>query len=311
MRFAHALLACGISAMAVVGASSAVAQDNVSGPTVILDRYELQVGDQVLVTAYGFSARVVTISVCGNAARRGSPDCNMAASDGVPINLETGAAGAEMPVAEPPMPCPCLIRVSSPDNREVAVAEITLIGHPSAPVVGSFDAADSIDVSVVANQAPAGALDTLQASLGGPVDYVVVVTVRNRSAEMIDGLRLSGVGRRGDDDVTILELDDPGTVGPRLAWQQSVSASVPAPSWGDVRWEVSVTGAGPTLGASTTTSNMPWLLWVLGIVLVVDVVVLVTRLVIRRLRAERDEEPEPGDDATSDIDEGVLVGAAS
>jgi hypothetical protein len=138
----------------------------------------------------------------------------------------------------------------------------------------------------------------------------VTVTVRNRGTSDVVGVRTVGAVTRGGSDVDSLELTDPGTIGAGQTWRDTVVADVPTPSWGSTEWRLEVTGAGPPISATTDTSNTPWLLWVLGIVLVVDVVILVTRLVFRRLRAERDEEPEPDDvDVDAELDD-QLVGSS-
>jgi hypothetical protein len=264
----------------------------------------------MLVTVYGFDAGNVTIAVCGNSARRGSSDCNMTESSGLTVPPELATSGLEMPVAEPPMPCPCLVRVSSASNDEVAVAALTIVGHPIAPVVGESEPVDALGVSIVAAPREGGLVDGLQASLGGPVAYDVTVTVRNRGTSDVVGVRAAGALTRGGSEIDSLDLTDPGTIGAGQTWQETVVAEVPTPSWGNMEWRVDVTGAGPPVSATTSTSNTPWLLWVLVIVLVVDIVVLVTRLVIRRLRAERDEAPEPDiADVDTELDD-QLVGSS-
>ena len=87
------------------------AQGITSGPIVSLDRKELEPGQRVVLNIDGFESLNVTISVCGNDARRGSVDCNMYASEGLKLDTDGTSTVIQIPVAAPPVPCPCVIRV--------------------------------------------------------------------------------------------------------------------------------------------------------------------------------------------------------
>lgn len=294
-----ALVAVGLTAIGSIAVGMSVAAQTVTtGPSVMLDRYEMAPGERVVLTLDGFESRSVIIAVCGNDARRGSTDCNMPESEGLGIDLDRENTISSMPVAAPPVPCPCIIRVSSANNDEVAVAAITLSGHPVAPVVGTPGIGEPLAVSVVAEAAPDGFFGWVRSSLGGSTPYVVTVSVRNRSTELVDRVALSGsAGRTADNELTTVALVAPVLLEPGQTVSQTVVADLPAPVYGSVEWRVVASGAGPTATALDSTSHQPILLIVLTAILLVDVVIIVVRLVTRRRRNRQD--PNDADNQSS------------
>jgi len=275
------LPALGLAALAV--APIAHADPVVSGPSVTLEVDRVTPGEQVSMTIDGFTTGFVTISVCGNEARRGSADCNMVASEGLHLDRDGSSSLARMPIAAPPAPCPCIIRVSSRLNDEIAVAPIELIGHPVAPVVEQPARDGSLAVAIHVRAAPDGVVSWGRSSLGGPARYEVTVTVKNRTAVPIEHVKVvASAGRDAQDDLVHLQLDEPGKLGPGQTWQQVVTTEVPAPSFGDLVWRVDASGAGPSATAMTTTRHSPLLFMVVVALFVLDIGFLAIRFVIRR-----------------------------
>jgi hypothetical protein len=286
MMVRHALAAVLIAVAALGGLASAVAaQSQLSGPTVSLDRYELAPGERVRLTIAGFRSEVVNMAFCGNEGRRGSIDCNVRGTQA----RETEPGGvpviAEMPVAVPPVACPCIVRVSSQDNLEVAVVPITLVGHPVAEVVGGSEFNTPLFVDIVANAAPEGMGDELRSSLGGSTTYDVTIQVRNTATFEIERVALAATFTRlRYDDIRSIEIPDPGALEPGETWEQTVQVDVPSLTFGDVEWGATASGQGPSVTAIDTTTTTPVLLIVLGVVLLVDVVLLAVRLLMRMRR---------------------------
>ncbi len=287
--------ACLLATVLVVGAlipSFAGAQSNVTGPTVMLDRYEAAPGEDLSLGISGFQARSVTISVCGNEGRRGSVDCDMPAS----LVRETpeGLRNTGFRLTAPPAPCPCIIRVSSSDQREVAVAPFVLVGHPVADVVGGNTTVQAIGVAITANPAEASFGQTLRTSLGGATTYDVAIRVTNRATFEVENIAVAATFTRGwSDDTRSIEVPDPGSLAPGQTWTETVQAEVPALTFGDVTWQATASGQGPSVTATETTSSQPILLYVLVAILAIDLLILAWRLIARVLRRERGNwEPE-------------------
>lgn len=284
------------------------AQGTTSGPVVTLDRNEIDPGQRVVLNIDGFESLNVTISVCGNEARRGSVDCNMYASEGLKLDTDGTSTVIQIPIAAPPSPCPCVIRVSNRTFDEIAIAPITLIGHPVAPVVETPGQQGALDVTISANAAPPGLFSKARASLGGPATYEVTVTVKNTSTVPVPAVSLAGSVARSDDQLATLALEDPGLIAPGRTWQQVVTAEVPGPSFGSLRWRVDVSGAGPTVTAVGSTEQRPLLLILVVLFLVADVFLLAIRFTIRRRqRSQSMVAAEPIVEAIETVDTEDLV----
>ncbi|MEQ1704121.1 MAG: hypothetical protein ABMA25_28775 [Ilumatobacteraceae bacterium] len=276
------LLAVIVMTVAALLAAATAAEASITGPSVKLDRTRLRADERVAVTIDGFRALNVTISVCGNEARRGSEDCNMFASEGLKLDTDGTSTLIGIPVAEPPMPCPCVIRVSSRLNDEVATTPIEIIDHPVAPVVDGPAVTDPLEVTIEAVPAPPGVFERARSSIGGPTLYRVKVTVKNRSTVPYRQISLAGTAVRGNDQLAALPLTDAGEIKPGQTWEQIVNTEVPGPSLGSIEWRVTVSGAGPTVSATDTTRQRPLLLIVLVGLLIIDVFVLAIRYMMRR-----------------------------
>jgi hypothetical protein len=288
------------------------ADTSTTGPTVTLDPAEVKPNDYLVVSIRGFKAPYVIITVCGNEARRGSSDCNMAGSEGLRVdNLDSdGYTADRIPIAAPAADCPCVIRVSSRDTGELAVAPIVITGHPDSPVVDPTGLGNPIDVSISAKPKPHGVIETVRSGLGGPTRYDVTVTVRNHSTVPLTKIKVYGsAGRKSDNNLAELDLDDPGALAPGQTWRQTVSAVVPAPSFGSVDWSVTASGAGPTVTSTSSTRHRPVLLIVIVMLFAADIAFLLIRLLIRRHAtkaakrlAASDDEGQPPREESEPID---------
>lgn len=292
VAWVFAAVAC-VAAPAAVHASppatSQPATPVASGPTVAIERYEVSVGDKIGATIDGFHARIVTLVTCGNSAIRGSADCAMGASASRELSPD-GPLATAFTVEAPPVPCPCVIRVFSPGNDEVAVVPFTLLGHPSGPPIESPRQNLRLAANIVANPATAGAWTSFKAMVGGPATYDVTITVRNMSTITVSEITARAwVGRGIDDAIREIELPSVGALAAGETWAQTARVELPAATWGDVVWQAAVTGAGPTVTTAETTENTPWLLYILIGILIIDVLVLAVRFVIRIARRSKQQ----------------------
>lgn len=258
-----------------------------AGPSVTVDPPAARPGEPVAVTVSGFESMTVTVAVCGNLARRGSADCDVRSSEGLSPGLGGGEDGTRLFVTEPPVPCPCVVRAANSSHDEVATAPLEVIGVAVAPVVEPERTGPLLAVSVEVRRARSGLAGSARAALGGPTTYEVAVSVRNRTDETLDAVRVAGVSaHRFDDDAASFEVT-PGPLGPRQTWRRSVEVEVPAPAIGDLRWEVVASGAGPAVRAERTTTATPVLLLALLAVLAVDLAAMSWRATTRRRGGRR------------------------
>ncbi|MEN9643489.1 MAG: hypothetical protein RL238_158 [Actinomycetota bacterium] len=309
VRSAFALLA---TAAAVVGlAAPAVAGSILVGPHAELDRANVEVDDRVIVTIDGFEARVVTISVCGNEARRGSADCNMVASKGLRLDGDGTATTAQFGIAAPPVPCPCIVRVASRNADEVSVVPINLSGHPMGEIEDAGPGAaieDTLAVTFGVDDVTSGFGESLRHELGGPGRYEVTVTVKNRSTVTLTGITVSGdVGRRADEVASSFDFSGLEPLGAGETWEQTIRVDVPAPTFGELHWHGFVTRDGDTLAATETITHRPWLLVGVVLFLVLDIALLVGRWLVHR-HARGDADGPSGHPPMDEAPEMELVG---
>lgn len=268
-------------ALAVVGVGSGEVGAQ-SVPAVMIDRALVHPGEEVVVTLTSWSDPIVTVSVCGNSARRGSSDCSQVASQGVGINRDGTPTLTGYTITLPPVPCPCVVRAFSATQDAVALAPVEIIGAPTAPVSGDANE-PPVKVWIEARRASGGVLGALRSALGGPTGYEVTVSVHNRTAEPLDGVEVAGAATRGDADVASLALPDPGRLAPGQTWQHVVRSTLPAPVVGDFAWEVTASGAGPAVHAAAQTKAAPIVLVVLVALFAGDL----TAIALRPLRRRR------------------------
>ena len=283
-RRALAVALAALLAATLVASAVGAQEGEPTGPSIVLDRTSIRPGERVLVTLDGFDGTAVTISVCGNRAQRGSPDCNLTASEGLGLDTDGTPTMTEFPVAAPSTTCPCVVMASTTSYGEVAVAPIELIGHPVGPVVGS-STLEAVAVTVDVKRAPRGVLASLRAAVGGPTTYDVTVSVRNRSTATLEKIVLEGsAGRSRDGDLRALDLPPPPALAPGETWTHVARTEVPAPAVGTFAFTVTASGSGPAVSTVQTTRTLPLgLLLVVGM-LVVDVGAIAWRRRRRRLR---------------------------
>ena len=261
----------------------------ITGPTVTIDPAAVKPTERVAVAISGFQDTVATIAVCGNDALRGSQDCNMVDS----YSLRVGASyvqGLSMLISEPPASCPCIIRVTSNGNEEIALTPITIIGHPVGPLVGPATIGELVGVSIHASQSPTSFWGNFRPNLGGATPFDVTVSIHNTSTATLHNLDVNAAVGHGDTDyVADITFGRPDAVAPGQTWKQTVRTVVKSPAIGTLRWRVAVSGAGPTVTANQTMRRKPVLLMVACLIIIGAIFVLIIRLLISRhvRRAER------------------------
>lgn len=300
------LLAGTAALMVAWGAGVAAAQPSPEPvPRIVLDRTEVNVGDAVVATMSGLQGETVTVTVCGNLARRGSQDCANSSSVGDEL-LPDGPSYTQLVVAAPPVPCPCLVRAVANGSRDFAVAPVTIIGHPVGPVV-SPDGEPLVEVAVEPRRAVDGPIAMLRSALGGPTRYEVTVSVRNVSTERLDGVVVRGEGvQQLTDDVANLDEVRPGPIEPGATWSTTEVVEVAAPVLGRAHWSVTATGAGPAVEAEETVRHVPWALLVVVPILVLDAAVMSWRVTGGRWRRRRRLDEELADRERVDMAEADL-----
>ncbi|MEV6313978.1 hypothetical protein [Streptomyces sp. NPDC051776] len=138
VRFATAVLAV-LSVLALVllpasGAAATIAEAD-DGPSVRLSEAEAGAGGTITVTGKGWRPRtLLTLLICGQNMIGGTNAC--ANADGRAVTTRRdGTFTRELPVAEPPKPCPCVVHVATVTGEAASYdAPLKVAGHPVAPL---------------------------------------------------------------------------------------------------------------------------------------------------------------------------------
>jgi hypothetical protein len=204
--------------------------------------------------------------------------------------------------------------VTSDDNQEVAVAPVTIAGHPLADVVDPSEFVQPLVTEIDAVRIPAGIADRVRASLGGPLLYEVTVRVRNTATFPVEDVRATArYTREQYSDDRSIPIDDPGTLAAGANWEQIIEVEVPPLTIGDVVWRAEISAIGAPVLAEDSTTHQPIALYVVAVVLLIDAIVLLWRFARRRRRRKNarkrppdnpflDDQTSPIDDTATDID---------
>ena len=276
-----------ISVFAVATTLSGFTPVAANGPAISLDKTSVKPGERVVVNFSGWTTGFVTMSLCGNLAKRGSSDCNMAQSQIVQIGGIQATMAGELVASPPPGTCPCVIRASNLNTGESAVAAIDLVGFPLGPVIDS-GAQEPLDVSFEVTKARGSFIDRLRSGLGGRTTYEVTVVVKNQTSDILSEFSLSGSAERNSAELAAFDIPIPAEgIAPGEKWEHRISIELPSPVLGSYKWVIVASGAGPAVKAEETTNILPVVLIALVAVLLVDVAILSVRLFIRARRVLR------------------------
>jgi hypothetical protein len=288
-----------VAAMAV-GApmASVLAGSGASGPLITAPENAVP-GERITVRVSGFDTEVVTVSLCGNEARRGSADCNLPGSKAIGTAGNAAPVESDFIVVVPPTTCPCVLRATSRDGTQVAVTPIGILGHPLGPLQGQPPVSDVVDLDIAAEPVDGTTLDRLRRALGGPATYELTVEVTNTSGVTLRNLVLSAaVSTDGEEPATIV-VPKPEAIGPGDTYEMVVEHSLAALDVGTTVWTAEVSGAGDSVSVSTTTSYDPTLL-IVAILLIVFLLLLIPlRHIVARHRERQPEmegDEQPVDD---------------
>lgn len=276
-----------VSVLAVVITLSGLTPVAANGPAISLDKTSVKPGERVIVNFSGWTTGFVTMSLCGNLAKRGSSDCNMAQSQAIQIGGIQATMAGELVASPPPGTCPCVVLASNMKTGESALATIDLIGFPLGPVIDS-GAQEPLDVSFEVTKAGGGFVERLRSGLGGRTAYEVEVAVKNQTSDTLSEFSLSGSAERNSAELASFDIPIPAEgIAPGQTWKHKTSVELPSPVLGSYKWVVVASGAGPVIKAEETTNRFPVVLIGLVTVLLVDISILSVRLFIRARRVLR------------------------
>ena len=273
----------GIAALTLFSvAPSAGAETHVS---ISLSAGSAAPGAQLIVTGAGFPAHsVVRLALCGNAAARGSVDCDQESSSTIAPSDE-GGFRIPIPVVAPPTTCPCIVQATSIALDAPITVPLVVTGVPVGPIHQLVISETPLKIV----SAKLTGWGPFLAWFGAAPQRMLVLTVRNPSTESvaIPPFTLTRGGRSPDTIVRTIELGTLGA-GETRTYHVPVRFDVVAVGRLSVGGEVGVPGRSATFTAGTKA--FPWGLVVIA-VLAVQLVLLGLRDRARRRLSRPDAQP--------------------
>ena len=279
MRRAWALVLSGTVVLGAFSAfmSAATAAQSPPKPTIELSPQTLEPGKTVTITgAHWPEGSTLQASLCGNRALDGSANCVQDTA----VTMTPGPDGAildALQVTMPPAPCPCVIFVNLLASNLQLRLPVQVVGAPFAPAMRH--APPKITKSISA-EASVESTSSSGALFGGGAGRTLVLELHNKANVAIHRVLVVATWGKNERDHPIpsklVLLPAHRTVTVRLPFELDPLAL----GGYEVRGAAGV--AGNRVGFATHTSQWPWGLIAVLVLVVLGILVLVLRAIRRR-----------------------------
>ncbi|MGW0556235.1 hypothetical protein ACWDZ6_18850 [Streptomyces sp. NPDC002926] len=256
-------------------------------PEVKLSRAQAGKGGDITVSGTGWRpGTLLMLLICGQALPAGGVigGTNACAnSDGRAVTTDAkGSFSKEMPVAEPPKPCPCVVHVATVTGEQTVVdAPFTVAGHPTAPLPRQTGAGRLAVLAAARLEGDSGVL----VFFGAPPSRRLEFTIGNLgSAPVRDPVFQVGTAH-GVFAPQWEEQQWRGTIAPGQKVQVKLPVQLSAGSHGD--YQVSVKYGTKVLVEQPWGVGRPWgvtIFWLLLAVVVPAAVFRIGMAIVDRLR---------------------------
>ncbi|WP_433398394.1 hypothetical protein [Streptomyces sp. CA-146814] len=257
------------------------------GPSVTLSKKEAGKGGEITVKGSGWrSEALLMLLICGRSSPErgvigGTNSCANAEGRAVTTDRK-GAFSKRLPVAEPPVPCPCVVHVATVTGEQaMADAVFTVAGHPTAPLPPP---ADDGRLAVLATTRLEGE-SSLLTWFGAPPARQLVFTVGNLGTAPVDDPVFEIGTAHGVYAPQWEERQWRGTVAPGSRAQIKLPVELSAGAHGD--YQVSLRYGTKVLAEQPWGVGRPWgvtLFWVLLCLVVPAAVFRIGMAVVDKVR---------------------------
>ena len=273
-------------------------------PLVSLGQSSVELGGQVFVTGagWGLDGNLVQVQVCGNNAINRSQDCALGSSVSAALR-NNGEFSVRLTVAQPPAPCPCVVRVTSQATSAGVNEPIEIIGAP----IADLDISNLVPSRAVAvTEMHFEPQHSLSSMFGGSLKGTLVLTLESTADVVVRDPALAVAYGREADPTGFVAVPEVGDLAPGDVRTIEVPMSFDALSFGSNRVVASVDPLGPVEVRTMKYTVVPWGLVALAVLLAN----LVLWFTVRRMvnRRERNDVERPQDDVSAGDDERVLAG---
>jgi hypothetical protein len=281
-------------------------------PVVTLDRTGTAAGDQMLVTGAGWPVGAsVLVELCGQGGLRGSADCDMGNQTIAGVG-SSGTFTTALNVALPPVPCPCVVKVTDQASSLSATAEIAVQGVPTLPITRETLDLPERRIEVSSMEITGGSWTEL---FGLPAERTLAVTVVNTGAVAIEDPAVAIAWGGGDRPTGLVDPPDLEPMEPGATQTFQVDLPASGFAFGRRTATVEVQGLGEAGMSEASTSTHPWALLAIALVACQLLLLRIRNRVRRRLEPAAIDgaapppalppgpPPDPDPNADTDADE--------
>ncbi len=280
-----ALLGALSGLLLVLAASPGLAHDEPEAQVSMVQR--ARVGSDVRVTGTGLTpGSLVSLMVCGNSGRRGSPDCSLASTKEVGISDE-GTFSVPLQLLKPPRPCPCAVVVTG-GTATPLVRPVQLMGHPVDRTTRGAKAEGVSTPDVVVTSARLSRTSSLGTWFGMPAQGVLKLRMVNTGKRAAAAKVDLGWGASGNEATHWVQAPAAQILTPGQSADLEVPVAFDALGNGQhvVAGSVRASGNESTFEAGATVR--PWGLFVLALLAVLILPIALLARFARRQRARED-----------------------
>ena len=251
IRRLTAAAAVAAAALAMPAAAGAAAT-----PTVSVSPSSVHPGTSVAVDGYGFPDLVdVVVQVCGDGGLQASADCALSSSQETSTTSD-GRFELDMVADQPPVPCPCVVLVTSEHLDSTPSTSIDLIGAPSAPLQQA--AAPQVTRPLRVVSVGLSGWGPWTSWFGGEPKRTLELTVENpNNTTYTDPPLVLRVGRAGTAG-SVVSTQSIGDFGPGQTRILTVPVSMPPLSVGTMEVQGSLGYVGYRTSLQVGTFTFPW-----------------------------------------------------
>jgi len=278
------------SVMVLVAVSPAHAQTG-NTPSLSSTSRSVEFGDQIAIRGEDWSPNsIINISVCGNDANNGTSDCDIVNGRVVGVS-NRGTFGVSIVVGQPPAPCPCVVRAESQTSSELVTFNIDITGAPELSPDQQFQVPVPDRQLAISNARIAGH-GPWYSYLGGPANRDVVFTVENIGEVTVKNAAITLSMGKGPNPKGFVKAPDLGELKPGESRTYSVPVELPVLALGTYGVQGQIPGFADPVRFRAETSQVPWALVALPLLVLLQVMLIATRNRLRR-QIEHKTSPVP------------------
>ncbi len=269
------------------GSGSGTATAGDEGLTAATGTPSAAPGERIWVEGSGWPVgELLQLVTCGELGVGGSRTCDQTRAIATPVR-EDGSFRVRMVVGEPPVACPCVVKVATVAEASAAArvdVPFSVAGHPN----GDIPTLDSLRPRLEVEAVELRGSGPFLAYFGAAPRRTLEVTVRNAggasspAAPMLTGWGRDPGGIEREFDPVTLEPLEPG-----MSATVAIPATLPIAAMGTYH----VAGALPGLEPfDVAVTHQPWGLFVLNALALVLVVLAVRWRLVRRATSLREQQ---------------------